>query len=174
MVFFNPQLEVSVIAAALVVVSQAVQEMFGKRKELLKYQEDMKKKQAKMKELVKSTHPNAKKELEEAEKEMLESLNFITKNSMRMMVVSLIVFLPVYFLLGQIYGHLTFNLPIPIPWFAVSLEMFNPFTWFELYSQTNFVGWYALNALFFSLFIINPIMKFLQKKNEGVAIAKSK
>ncbi|GEM_PF-1482273 len=172
MVFFNPQLEVSLIAIVLTLVSQAVQITFGNKKEMLRHQGEMKKRQDKMKELAKSKHPDAKKQIEEAEKEMLESMNVVMKSSMKLMVASFVIFVPAFFFLSQIYEGLVFGLPIPIPWVAPEpgFDFFNPFTWFSLYSQTNFIGWYALNALIFSLLIVNPIMKFLEKrKGEGNA-----
>ena len=171
MVFFNPQLEISVLAALLAVVSQFVQTKFGNRREMLKHQEDMKKKQDKMKTLVQSNNPGAKKEIEELEKEMLESLNMVMKMSTRTMIYSMVIFLPAFFLLGMFYSDAVINLPIPIPWFAPDLSLVNPFTWFSLYTQTNWTGWYVLNSLVFSLLILTPLTKFLEKRKEGVKVA---
>lgn len=171
MVFFNPQLEISILAALLAVVSQFVQTRFGNRKEMIRHQTEMKKNQEKMKKLVQSNNPNAKKEMEILEKEMLESLNMVMKMSTKTMIYSMVIFLPAFFLLGMFYSEAVINLPIPIPWFAPDLALLNPFSWVSFYTQTNWVGWYVLNSIIFSLLIITPLTKYLENRKEGVKVA---
>ena len=170
MVFVDPQIEVSVIAVLLAIVSQGLQLTLGNKKEMLRHQGEMKKKQAKLKELSKSTHPDAKKQLEVIEKEMMESLNVVMKSSMKLMIASMVIFLPVFIGLSSIYGENIFHLPIPIPWFSVQFDFLNPIGWFSLYNSTSFVGWYFLNALIFSLLIINPLVKLYEKRKEQAVV----
>lgn len=166
MVFVDPHLEVSLIAIVLSSLSQVVQFTFGNKREMMKHQAKMKEKQKKINELAKSSHPGAKKELEQAQNEMLESMQAVMQNMSRTMIFSLVIFVPAFFVLGSLYTGLTFGLPIPIPWLSPEFDLLNPVKWFSLYTQTNFLGWYALNSIIFSLVIINPLVKLYEKRKE--------
>lgn len=170
MVFIDPRIELSILAFLLSIVSQGVQIVFGNKKEMLRHQAEMKKKQDKIKELSKSTNPNAKKELDKIQNEMMESFQVVMKSSTKIMMYSFVIFIPALFILSNLYGENTFVLPIPIPWFAPEpgFEILNPFSWFSMYNQTNFIGWYALNSLVFSFLIINPLMKLYDKRKGNV------
>jgi uncharacterized membrane protein (DUF106 family) len=174
MVFIDPQLEISIAAAALAVFSQAVQFRFGNKKEMVKHQAELKKHQSRLKELSKNPNASSKKEMEEVEKKMMDSLSVVMKSTNKLLIASMVIFLPAFFVLSAIYGEFTFNLPVPIPWLAPEpgFELFNPLTWFSLYNQTNFVGWYALSSLVFSLLIVNPLIKMWEKR--GAKNAESK
>lgn len=175
MVFVDPHIEVSIVAAALAVVSQLVQFRFGNKREMQKHQEELKKHQSKLKELSKKTDTSSKKEMEEVEKKMMDSLSIVMKSTNKLLISSMVIFLPAFFVLSTIYGEFTFDLPIPIPWFAPEpgFDFFNPLTWFSLYNQTNFVGWYALSSLVISLLIVNPLIKMWEKR-KGEKSAESK
>ncbi len=166
MVLFNPMVELSLIAVAMVIIQQAIQEKIGNKKQLKEHQEKMKNIQEKVKGLIKKDDEKSRNERESLEKEMIESMNIVMQGSMKFMVVSLVIVLPLFWIAGLVYGAETINLPLPVPWFAASLELFNPLTWIELYSQTNWIGWYVLNSIIFSILIVNPLMKIIESKKK--------
>ena len=174
MVFIDPHIEVSIVAAVLAFLSQAVQFRFGNKKEMMKHQEELKKHQNTLKELSKKQDATSKKQMEEVEKKMMDSLSVVMKSTNKLLISSMVIFLPAFFVLSQIYGTLTFDLPIPIPWFAPApgFDFLNPFSWFALYNQTSFVGWYALSSLVISLVIVNTLVKMWEKR--GAKNAESK
>ena len=168
MVFFNPMLELALIAMAMVVVQKALQLKVGNQKQLKEHQEKMKKMQEKVKELMKKNDEKSRKERENMEKEMLDSMNIVMGSSMKFMVVSLVVVLPVFWLAGSVYEKDVINLPVPVPWFSDTTVWFDPFTWgIMLYNQTNWIGWYVLTSLLFSLLILNPLTKIFENKKKG-------
>jgi len=169
MVFFNTMIELAFVSIVVSLFNQFVQRKFGSKKQLKSHQDKMKEKQSRIKELMQKDDEKSKQEREGLEKEMLESMNTVMKPVMKTMVVSMIVILPVFFLLGSIYGEEVIDLPVPIPWLGTAFDLFTPFSWIELYNQTSWVGWYILISLIFSLLILSPLIKIydnLTKKDE--------
>ena len=162
----SPMVDIVGISLALSIVSQIVQKKFMNRDEMKKHQESMKEKNKRMKELIGKDDHKSKNELEALEKEMLESMQKMMNGSMKVMIASSVVFLPAYWLLGHFYGTAVIDLPIPIPWFVQGFNLFDTATWkgiIEIYHQTNWLGWYLLTYLLFSM-AMNAIVDFIKKK----------
>ena len=149
---FGAMVDIAVISVVLAGVSQAIQAKFMDRTLMKKQQEEMKKKQEKMRELMKKNDAKSKNELDSLQKEMLDSMNDMMSKSSKVMLVSLVIFLPAFALFGMFYGKEIINLPIPLPWLANGFDLFNIGTWgIEIYPQTNWFGWYFLTYLIVTL-----------------------
>ncbi|MEK6942109.1 MAG: EMC3/TMCO1 family protein [archaeon] len=166
MVFFSPMIELAIISVAMVVVQKVLQLKIGNQKQLKEHQDKMKKTQEKVKELMKRDDEKSRKERENMEKEMLDSMNIVMGSSMKFMVVSLVVVLPVFWLVGSVYAQDVIDLPAPVPWIAPNVDIVNPLTWIHFYSQTNWIGWYVLTSLLFSLLVLNPLTKIIENRKK--------
>ncbi|MBI2597709.1 MAG: DUF106 domain-containing protein [Candidatus Diapherotrites archaeon] len=169
MAVFGAMIELALISIALSLFHRVLAMKVGNQKQLKEHQEKMKKTQERIKELVKKDDEKSKREREGLEKEMLESMNIIMSGSTKLMLVSLVVILPVFAIMGSVYGQEVINLPVPVPWVKTGAELFNPITWgIQIYNQTNWIGWYVLFSLIFSLAILNPLVKIYEnsKKKE--------
>lgn len=170
MVFFgNPVIEVAIISMVVSTFHKVVQLKFGNQDQMKEHQEKMKKTQEKVKELMQRDDEKARKHREELEREMIDSMNKVMKGTMKVMVVSLIVVLPLFAILGSVYAQEVIDLPVPVPWIGSGFDFLNPLSWVELYNQTNWIGWYVLISLIFSLVVLNPLIKVytnMKKKGE--------
>ena len=160
---FDPQTDITLIAIGLGIVSQALQRKLMNKKAMKANQEKMKEKQKKLNELLKKEDKKSKNEAESIQKEMLEEMNVMMKGSMRMMMASMIIFIPTFWYLGGVYGNEIISLPFPIPWFGAK-------EFIELYNETSWMGWYVLNSLFFSI-LFNMAMNLYEKHFGGAANA---
>jgi len=163
MVFVNPIIELALVSIAMSFVTQIIQRKFGNRDQMKEHQEKMKTTQKRVKELMTKEDEKSKQERESLEKEMLDSMNTVMKASMKTMVVSMAIVIPVFFLMGAVYEEEIIDLPLPVPWIGTQADLLNPFSWFELYEQTNWIGWYILVSLLFSLLILSPLIKVYEK-----------
>jgi len=94
----------------------------------------------------------SKNQLEALEKEMLDSMNSVMKGSMRLMLYSLVVFIPAFFFMGGfdfgvisfggVYSQATIELPVPLPWFGSESII-------QFYNETN---WLVLTLIIGQLF----------------------
>ncbi|MEM4256896.1 MAG: hypothetical protein QXD98_00900, partial [Candidatus Diapherotrites archaeon] len=88
-------------------------------------------------------------------------------------MISMVFFLPAFWLLSSLYGEAVINLPVPVPWFG-NFDLFNISTWNNLiilYDKTNYLGWYILIYLVFSLIIRFFENRILEKvDSKGVAV----
>src|SRR3989344_7392983 len=106
-------------------------------------QEEIKAKQAKMKELVKKDDAKSKNELEALEKEMFEIMQKMMSGSYKVMLASMVVFLPALWFLGTFYDKAVIDMPVALPWLSNGFDLFNIGTWgIEMYAQTSWYGWY--------------------------------
>ncbi|MFH1586935.1 MAG: EMC3/TMCO1 family protein [Candidatus Diapherotrites archaeon] len=159
MVFLSPQFDIAVITFVLAIVSQILRRVLMNPSEMKVQQAAMKEKQGKMKELMNKNDHKSAKELEKMQKEMMESMGAMMSGSMKLMFVSMLIFLPIFWFLGSTYADVTISLPIPIPWFGGDLLIM-------LYNETNFYGWYILTSLFFSI-ILNVVIGQVEKMLKG-------
>ncbi len=158
MVFVNPMIDIAGISLLLALASQLIQERFIDRKKMKKMQEGMKERQKKMQELVKKQDQKSKNELEALQSEMMESMQGMLSGSTKVMVASLVLFIPALWAFREFYEGAVIQLPIPLPWFADGLDILNPFTWFSVYPETNWFGWYFVSYLAITL-VINGVRK---------------
>lgn len=158
--FINPQIDIALIAIALAVVSQVMQHTLTDRKWMKSSQKEMKEKQERIKELMKKGD-SAKGEIERLEKEMMDAMSKMMSGSMRLMLVSMIVFIPALWFLTGTYGNVVVPLPIPIPWLGG--EGIIPIM---LYNETNWLGWYLLCSLASSLGL-NAVVNIAERRSAG-------
>jgi uncharacterized membrane protein (DUF106 family) len=164
MVFVNPLVDIAFISFGLSVLVQALQRVLGSKQAMQKHQTGMKEKQEKMKVLMKNTDKQSQKELEKLQGEMLESMNDMMKGSMKMMVASMILFIPALWFLQGTYDGAVIALPVPMPWFVQGFDVLNIGSWgIEFYKQTNWLGWYFVTSLAFSLLIVGPLAGLFDK-----------
>jgi len=156
MVFFDPMIDIALISFVLSVLVQVLQRVLGSKQAMQKHQTGMKEKQQKMKELMKKNDKQSQKELEKLQGEMLESMNDMMKGSMKMMVVSMVLFIPVLWFLQGTYEGAAITLPVPLPWLGTNSLI-------EFYSQTNWLGWYFVTSLVFSILIVGPVAGIFDK-----------
>ena len=150
----SPIIDIAVISLGLVIASQIIQNKFVDRDAMKKQQKGIKEKQKQMKELMLKEDQKSKNELEAMEKEMMEQMQKMMSGSMKVMMFSLVIFLPAFALLGFFYGESIIDLPISLPWLADGFDLFNLGTWgVEIYEQTNWFGWYFTTYLTTTLLI---------------------
>ena len=150
----NPMIDIIAISAVLSVSSKILQAKFIDKDKMKAQQAGMKEKQKKMQELMKQNDPKSKNELEAMEKEMMETMNKMMSGSMKVMMFSMALFLPAFFIMGFLYEEAVINLPIPIPWLAEGFDLFNIGTWgISMYNETNWFGWYFVAYLAITIII---------------------
>ena len=109
MALFSPPVDISLISIFLVTASQIMQRTVVDKREMKRQQDQMKENQKKMKELMSKQDQKSKNQLEALEKEMLDSMNSVMKGSMRLMLYSLVVFIPAFFFMGGFdFGVISF------------------------------------------------------------------
>ncbi len=152
MVEITPIIGIFGITAILVIVSRLMQNRFMDRDLMDEQRKEMNEKRDRMKELLSKQDEKSLKEAEKIQREMLEMSQKMMQGSMRYMMVSLPLFLGVFFLMGFVYGETIIDLPVPLPWWE-NAEIFNPFTWLNIkfFEQTNWFGWYFASYLFISI-----------------------
>lgn len=161
MALISPQVDIAMIAIGLSIVSQIIQRKVVNRGEMKRKQAEMKGKQNRIKELMKRNDTKSKNELQVLEREMMEAMSTMMKGSMKMMVYSMILFIPTLWFLSSSYGNEVIPLPISIPWFGTESLI-------QLYNETNWIGWYVLTSLICSL-SFNAIINIYEKiKGKGV------
>jgi len=157
---YTAQIDIAIVTFVMAIVSQVLQRKFYNKDEMKSKQEMMKKNQERIKELMKKEDEKSKKELESLEKEMMDSMSGMMSGSMKMMMFSLIIFVPVFWFLGQNYEKALISLPVPLPWFGGTGEPF-----IKLYNETNYIGWYVVCSIVFSM-ILNGLINVHKKITE--------
>ncbi len=157
MAFFNPMLDIGLIAFALAIVSQLLQRKFLDKKLMKEQQEQIKQKQQKIKELASKNDDKSKSEIEKLETEMLEITNVMMKGSLRHMMFSMAVFLPAFWLIGTMYNGTVINLPFPLPLIHRNLS-------FEISARMSWL-WYYIYAGLVSNLVLNAVMNLMEKNN---------
>ena len=156
MALFSPPVDISLISIFLVTASQIMQRTVVDKREMKRQQDQMKENQKKMKELMSKQDQKSKNQLEALEKEMLDSMNSVMKGSMRLMLYSLVVFIPAFFFMGGfdfgvisfggVYSQATIELPVPLPWFGSESII-------QFYNETNWLGGDFVSYLVLTLII---------------------
>jgi len=159
--------DITLISLGLVIVSQIIQNKFVNRDAMKAQQAEIKVKQARMKELTGKEDQKSKNEQEALQKEMFESMQKMMAGSTKVMIYSMVIFLPAFAILGFFYGEVIIDLPINLPWLSDGFDLFNTGTWgIQFYEQTNWFGWYFVSYL--ALTILITIGKKLAKKISGL------
>jgi len=161
---FGPVVDIAMVGVSLSLLMQLLQRKFVDRKQMKVQQEFIKKKQQKLNELMKKADDKSVKEMEKVQSEMMEAMNSMMQGSMKQMVISMAVILPIFWFLSSNYANVVVDLPFPVPFWA-AWDWFNPLSWFvfKLWNQTSWIGWYVLVSLVTSL-SVNGILNLLEKK----------
>lgn len=164
MVFINPQLDILVISGVLSIASQGLQRLLTDRKKMKENQEKMKEHQKKMRELSQKQDKKSIEEMEKLEKEFMEAFNQTMQASFKFMIFSLPVFGAAFWFLGNNYETASIDLPVPVPWFVASgikIPLLGEIG-IQLFSSTNWLGWYVLCSIAISL-VLSTIINAIEK-----------
>lgn len=155
MVFANAGIEIAVFSVFLAAVSRLLQIRFGNRKETNRIQEEMKKKQARLQELLKKSDEKSKKEAESVQAEMMGNMNKVMSSSTKVMLISMVVFVPALGIMAGLYNGTTVYSPIPLVVFhrasgliPVSLELSAKSNWISWYFWWSLIGSLVLSVVF--------------------------
>jgi uncharacterized membrane protein (DUF106 family) len=156
MVFFNAGIEIAIFSVILSVVSRWLQIRFGNKKEVNRIQAEMKKKQAQIQELLKKNDEKSKHEAETIQSGMMADMNKVMSSSMKVMMLSMIVFIPALAVLAAGYNGTIIQAPFPFVVFHRASGLI-PVS-FEWSSQFNWLSWYFWWSLVASL-VLGMIFK---------------
>jgi uncharacterized membrane protein (DUF106 family) len=144
----------------MVIISELIKWKFFDKEKVDRHQKEMKRKQGILKELMKEGDKR-KKEIDKLQGEMLEHTSEILGASNKLMLVSLPIFLVMFWVLGFLYGGRVFDALFPLPKF-VDFSILNPFSWFSWFQLawppvifTTTTGYYK--QYFFSYFVVSII-----------------
>lgn len=155
--FINAQIDIVLIAVVLSIISQVMSRKLVDRKKMKAQQAEMKEKNKRIKELTAKGDEKSKAEAMRMQQEMLSEMGATMKGSMRLLMFSMVVYLPMFAVIRWLYADAVIPLPVPIPWFGSESLI-------ELYNETNWIGWYILCSLVFSL-IGNVLFKLAEKRS---------
>ncbi|MEM4364095.1 MAG: EMC3/TMCO1 family protein [Candidatus Diapherotrites archaeon] len=169
----NPMVDIAIISSVLALLSSIIQNKVMNKKQMKADQEKLKEKNKRMRELMTKNDEKSKNELESLQNEVLEIMQKMMQGTLKFTMISMVFFLPAFWLLSSLYGEAVINLPVPVPWFG-NFDLFNISTWNNLiilYDKTNYLGWYILIYLVFSLIIRFFENRILEKvDSKGVAV----
>ena len=153
----NPMIDILAISAILSIGSTVLRSKFIDQGKMKEQQKEIKEKQAKMKDLIGKQDQKSKNELEALEKEVLEAMNTMLSSSTKVMMFSMVLFLPAFFLMGLFYEKAIIDLPIALPWFNSAWNIWDLGTYanfgIQIYQQTNWFGWYFASYLLTTIVI---------------------
>ena len=148
MVLINSVIDIAIISIAMALVSRFLQHKFGKRNEMALVQKKMKEQQNQIQELHKKGDDASKKKADQIQTDMMESMNTMMKANLKVMGVSMIVFLPALWALNTGYSHA----PVVLPFDFLIAHQGGPlFIWFEIGSVTTWLWWYIAVSLISSV-----------------------
>ena len=155
---FNPTVDLVLVSAIFVVISQTLQLVFMDRKQMRETQKEMKEKNKEYKALAAQGANADKKEMERVQKEMMELTGRSFKKMPKMMIASAIVFLPLWGLLNGVYA-------------GTEIKLFFPLTIF--WQSTGWVYWYFLCSLLISMTVTRVLGAYdnhLEKKRNNASM----
>lgn len=175
--FVSPAVVIFIISFGMVIVSELIKRRFFDKEKVERHQKEMKRKQGILKELMKEGDKR-KSEIDKLQSEMLEHTSEILGASNKLMLVSLPIFLTMFWVLGFLYGGRVFSVLFPLPKF-VNFSILNPFSWFSWFQLawppvilTTTTGYYK--AYFFSYFMSSIIIAAGKKAYKKVGERKEK
>lgn len=162
----DPTIDIALFSIAVVAFGRIVQEKIGSRKILKEHQEKVKEHQKRIQEITKnkdvsSLSEKEKNEVQDLQTQMIKGTQEMMGSTMKQMMYTMPVFLGVFWVLQEFYSGAIVQLAVPVPFFSL-VEPFPWITGIQLYSSTNWFGWYILVSLIVSLGI-NVILKGIEK-----------
>ncbi len=152
--FVSPAIDLALISAAFVAVSQAIQVLVMNRKHLRAHQKKSKALMKEQQELMKKGKDAPAHELERLQREQMELMQGQFKHMPKMMLASMIVFLPLFTVVqGQFEGQ--------------SIPVFFPFS--LIWQQLDWYWYYVLCSLLVGIFVgqvLNAFDSHHEKKHE--------
>lgn len=158
MVLLNSVIDIALISIGMAIVSRFLQHRFGKRNEMVAVQAQMKEKQKQIQELYKKGDDASKKKADELQSEMMQSMNTMMGANLKVMVISMIVFLPALWALNEWYS----KAPVILPFDFLIAHRGGPFfIWFEIGTVTTWLWWYIAVSLIASV-VLGFVLKQLK------------
>lgn len=149
--FVSPAIDLALIAAGFVAVSQAIQVLLMNRKQLRAHQKKSKALMKEQQELMKKGKDAPAHEMERLQREQMELMQAQFKNMPKMMLASLIVFLPLFTIVQhQFEGQI-----IPV---------FFPFN--LIWTQLDWYWYYVLCSLIVSI-VVGQVLNAFDTHHEN-------
>lgn len=148
----NPTIDIMIIAFLLSLLSIAIQVKFLNWKETRRIQKSTQEKNKKVMELMKKGDEHSKREADELQKQIMQDMQLQFKNMPKQLIVNMIVFLPPFMLIRELYSSAGYLMTIP---FDIPL----------LGAHWGWFKWYAVCSLIFGL-IMNAIISKLEEKGK--------
>ncbi|QQR92978.1 MAG: DUF106 domain-containing protein [Candidatus Iainarchaeum archaeon] len=149
--FVNPAIDLALIAAGFVAVSQAIQVLVMNRKQLRAHQKKSKALMKEQQELMKKGKDAPANELERLQREQMELMQGQFKQMPKMMLASLIVFLPLFTLVQHEFAGQ--NIPV-----------FFPFS--LIWQQLDWYWYYVLCSLIVSV-VVGQVLNAYDNHHEN-------
>jgi len=172
MALISPSIGITLISVFLVVVSRFIQSKMVDKKKMKEMQKRSKEKQKRIKELIQRNDEQSKAEVQRLQQEMFADMGESMQGSMRYMMVSMPLFLGVFFLMGMFYGGMTIDAPFPLPKFQ-GFFLLNPLSWLPvgLSIKTGWLKLYFFSYLITSI-VVSIALKIVEKMRKGAGDAK--
>jgi uncharacterized membrane protein (DUF106 family) len=153
------------LCIVLGVISKVLQRKFIDKREMDYNREKMKELQKKMNELMKIGSEKSKKELELLQTEMLEVNSKILNQSMKLMWVTMPVFLIAFAGMNYLYGGKSLESFVALPMFE-GFNMLNPMSWIPVGLETSGIGFFKMYFFYYLVIslVINLVEKIYDKK----------
>lgn len=152
--FVNPAIDLALISAGFVAVSQAIQVLVMNRKQLRAHQKKSKALMKEQQELMKKGKDAPAHELERLQREQMELMQGQFKHMPKMMLASMIVFLPLFTIVREQFE-------------GQSIPVFFPFS--VIWQQLDWYWYYVLCSLVVGIFVgqvLNAFDSHHEKKHE--------
>ncbi|MFH0970607.1 MAG: DUF2208 family protein [Candidatus Diapherotrites archaeon] len=149
--FVSPQVDLVLVAALFAVITQTIQTVLTDRKEMRKNQKKMQEKNKEYKELMAKGKEANPQELERVQQEMMSLTTMSMKTMPKLMIGNMIVFIPLYAMISQVYQGIT-------------VPLFPPFNW--IWKTTDWFWYYVLCSFIISLFVNHVINWYFKKQEE--------
>ena len=147
--FVSPAVDLVVVAALFTVITQTLQSVLTDRKALRNAQKEMKEKQKRYQEMIKKGNAANPADTENAQKEMMEMMQMSMKSMPKLMIANMIVFIPLYAMVSNVYHGMT-------------VPLYPPFSW--VWPQADWFWYYVLNSLIISLAVNHVINWYFARK----------
>jgi len=141
-------------------ITKILQRKFIDKRELEYNREKMKEMQKKMNELMKIGSEKSRKELELLQTEMLEVNTKILNQSMKLMWITMPIFLVAFTGMNHLYGGKSLESFIALPMFE-GFNMLNPLSWIPVGLETSGIGFFKM--YFFYYLIVSLGLNLVEK-----------
>jgi uncharacterized membrane protein (DUF106 family) len=162
-----PAILILIIAVVVVLISKFLQKKFIDKEKIKSLQSKVKEKSKLYQDAIKS---NDKNKIEKSQEEMFaiqsELMQQMMPGQMKLMLITLPIFMVVFYVLGSFYEGISFNYFFSLPTFE-AFNFINPFTWIPngFSISTGYKKAYIFSGLFASI-ILTIVEKMIEKKKK--------